>query len=187
MLDSIAILTWPGHERKPDSGAARGARPGRCRVSGLLDAGGSASMESVSCTTAGTFAAVGSYVDGFGHQQAYVVSERNGQWGTAAGVPGLGAPDPCGFAEILSVSCARRATVPPTACMWAVTVTGTPSSATSKTAAGARRSRSQASGHWTRSARASTPCRALPPVPAPPAAPYQDSTGDGQGFVVSQT
>ena len=41
---------------------------------GTLNAGGNASITSVSCATAGTCAAGGSYTDGAGHTQAFVVS-----------------------------------------------------------------------------------------------------------------
>jgi hypothetical protein len=42
---------------------------------GTLNAGGNASITSVSCAPAGTCAAGGSYADGAGHTQAFVVSQ----------------------------------------------------------------------------------------------------------------
>src|SRR5258706_548321 len=51
--------------------------------SGALNAGGEAVVGSVSCASAGNCAAGGSYTDTAGHQQAFVVSERNGTWGEA--------------------------------------------------------------------------------------------------------
>src|SRR5215469_6593405 len=73
---------------------------------GTLNKGGFAQVNSVSCASAGNCAAGGSYTDGHGHQQAFVVSERNGRWGTAIRVPGSGALNGGGFAQVDSVSCA---------------------------------------------------------------------------------
>ena len=47
-----------------------------------------ASVNSVSCGSAGNCAAGGSYADGSGHQQAFVASEVNGTWHNAIEVPG---------------------------------------------------------------------------------------------------
>jgi hypothetical protein len=44
-------------------------------------------------------------VDGSGHGQAFVVSERNGTWGKAIEVPGSGALNPGGDGSVNSVSC----------------------------------------------------------------------------------
>src|SRR5215471_2416641 len=75
--------------------------------SGALNAGGGAGVSSVSCASAGNCAAGGFYTDtdGFGHQQAFVVSERNGTWGTARQVPGSGALNTGASANVNSVSC----------------------------------------------------------------------------------
>jgi hypothetical protein len=75
--------------------------------SGALNAGGAAGVNSVSCASAGNCAAGGFYTDtdGFGHQQAFVVSERNGTWGTARQVPGSGALNTGASASVNSVSC----------------------------------------------------------------------------------
>ena len=70
-----------------------------------LNAGGRAEVLSVSCGPAGGCAAGGSYEDRHGHLQGYVVSAQNGNWGTAAGVPGLATLNAGGQAEVLSVSC----------------------------------------------------------------------------------
>lgn len=43
-----------------------------------LNQGGSASVNSVSCGSAGNCSAGGFYTDGSGHQQAFVASETNG-------------------------------------------------------------------------------------------------------------
>jgi hypothetical protein len=43
----------------------------------------------VSCASAGSCAAGGTYTDGSGHEQGFVVSEQDGRWGNAIQVPGL--------------------------------------------------------------------------------------------------
>jgi hypothetical protein len=70
-----------------------------------LNVGGSASVLSVSCESAGNCSAGGNYEDGSSHQQAFVVSEDNGSWGTAIEVPGSGALNTGGSAQVSSVSC----------------------------------------------------------------------------------
>jgi hypothetical protein len=67
---------------------------------------GSAVILSVSCASAGNCGAGGYYTDGVGHQQAFVVSESGGKWGTAVEVPGTAALNTGGGAQISSVSCA---------------------------------------------------------------------------------
>src|ERR1700684_2191475 len=85
------------------SAASSGAVPaaGAVRAAGLwgravvvpglevLNRGQLAQVSSVSCASPGNCAAGGFYRD---HgQQGFVVSERNGRWGQAVEVPGLGA------------------------------------------------------------------------------------------------
>jgi myo-inositol catabolism protein IolC len=74
--------------------------------SGALNLGGRAQLYSVSCATAGSCAAGGSYVDGSEVYQAFVVSKKNGVWGKAVEVPGSAALNLGGFAAVYSVSCA---------------------------------------------------------------------------------
>ncbi len=69
-----------------------------------LNAGRSAKVSSLSCSTAGNCAAGGSYQDSQRIQQAFVVSEQNGTWGNAVEVPGLASLN-SGVAWISSVSC----------------------------------------------------------------------------------
>jgi hypothetical protein len=71
-----------------------------------LNQGGNASVDSVSCASAGNCSAGGSYRDGSGLDQAFVVSETNGTWGTAREVPGSAALNKGGLAVVHSVSCA---------------------------------------------------------------------------------
>ena len=68
---------------------------------GALNAGGSASVGSVSCGSAGNCAAGGSYQDRSGDFQAFVVSERRGVWGQASALNAAGQA----VAGVLSVSC----------------------------------------------------------------------------------
>jgi len=71
-----------------------------------LNAGGNAEVLSVSCESARNCSAGGYYQDGSGHQQAFVVSEKNGSWSKAIEVPGSGTLNTGGFAQVMSVSCA---------------------------------------------------------------------------------
>ena len=71
-----------------------------------LSAGGGAWVTSVSCASAGNCNGGGYYEDGSGNTQAFVVGETNGSWGKAKQVPGTGALNAGGAAEIHSVSCA---------------------------------------------------------------------------------
>ena len=58
---------------------------------GALDKGGDAGVSAVSCASAGSCAAAGDYTDGGQNGQGFVAAERNGRWGTAIEIPGLGA------------------------------------------------------------------------------------------------
>jgi len=60
----------------------------------------------VSCGSAGGCAAGGFYTDRRGHGQGFVAVERHGRWGTVIEVPGLGALNKGGYADVFSVSCA---------------------------------------------------------------------------------
>jgi hypothetical protein len=96
------------HHQQPFVVGERDGRWGKAiRVpgSGALNAGGDASVASVSCASAGNCAASGFYTDGSGHFQGFVVSETNGTWGTAIRVPGLGTLNKGGDATVISVSC----------------------------------------------------------------------------------
>jgi hypothetical protein len=72
---------------------------------GVLNAGGEAEVLSVSCASAANCTAGGYYADRSGKRQAFVVNERNGSWGRAREVPGLGRLNGGGDAEVISVSC----------------------------------------------------------------------------------
>jgi hypothetical protein len=67
---------------------------------------GLAGTYAVSCASAGNCSAGGGYSDSSGHQQAFVVSQVGGKWGTAVEVPGTATLNTGGDAAILSLSCA---------------------------------------------------------------------------------
>jgi hypothetical protein len=78
----------------------RNGRWGRAiAVPGLraLNKGGGAFVSSVSCGSAGNWAAGGAYEDQSRQEQGFVVVERNGRWGRAIEVPVLG--------PVISLSC----------------------------------------------------------------------------------
>jgi hypothetical protein len=89
-----------GHEQ----GFAADERNGRwgkaIEIPGLaaLNKGGHAIASSVSCAAAGSCAAVGVFTDRSGHWQGFAADERNGRWGNAQLIRGIGSVD--------SVSCA---------------------------------------------------------------------------------
>jgi hypothetical protein len=62
-------------------------------------------ISAVACPSTGNCAAGGDYDDPSGNLQVFVAVERNGTWGTAAGVPGLAALNMGGEADVNSVSC----------------------------------------------------------------------------------
>jgi hypothetical protein len=70
-----------------------------------LNAGGNASLTSVSCGSPGNCSAGGAYYSG-GAFQAFVVHEKTGTWGKAIKVPGTTALNVGANAQVTSVSCA---------------------------------------------------------------------------------
>jgi hypothetical protein len=73
--------------------------------SAVLNQGGGAVIESVSCASAGYCSAGGDYLDGSGHQQAFVLGETAGRWQPAEEVPGTAVLNTGLNAGINSVSC----------------------------------------------------------------------------------
>jgi len=71
-----------------------------------LNTGGDATVNAVSCPSAGNCSAGGQYVNGSDHYQAFVVSQVSGTWGTAIKVPGTAALKAFWGAAVYSVSCA---------------------------------------------------------------------------------
>jgi hypothetical protein len=90
----------------PAAGGPAGSWGRAIEVPGLaaLDKGGKGDVVSVSCGSAG-YCAAGGYYTRHGRYQGFVVSEANGRWGRAIEVPGLGALNADGSAEVNSVSC----------------------------------------------------------------------------------
>jgi len=116
------IVTWcaglalagvvAGGGQSPTSAQAAGSWGRAIEVPGLgalnkgADAIDGTGVSSISCASAGNCAAVGSYRDRYRHYQGFVAAERNGAWGKATEVPGLGALNKGGAAFVTSVSCA---------------------------------------------------------------------------------
>ena len=72
---------------------------------GALNAGGSASVKSVSCATASTCTAGGYYAGRSGHHQGFMVTEHDGIWANAAQMRRLEILNVGESAEVATVSC----------------------------------------------------------------------------------
>jgi hypothetical protein len=72
----------------------------------VLNQGGNAVLEGMSCPSAGNCGAAGYYTDGTGGQQVFLVSEVHGAWGQAEEIPGTATLNAGGGADVGSVSCA---------------------------------------------------------------------------------
>jgi hypothetical protein len=75
-----------------------------------LNVGGDARADAVSCASAGNCSVGGDYTgpvpaEGPPPVQAFVASEKNGRWGAAREVPGSGALNTGGGAEVMGISC----------------------------------------------------------------------------------
>src|SRR5260370_176249 len=84
----------------------RTGRLGLGAGTGGVSGGGSGGGEWVSVGWGGSWGAGGGYRQRAGRAQAVVVSERNGAWRKAIEVPGSGALNAGGSAQVNSVSCA---------------------------------------------------------------------------------
>lgn len=73
--------------------------------SSALNAGGAAGLVTVKCPSAGNCSASGFYTDASTHQQAFVVSQTGGVWGTATEIPGTAVLNAGGLALATSLSC----------------------------------------------------------------------------------
>jgi hypothetical protein len=102
---AAAAGAYAATARAPASGGGWGTAQEVPGTAGL-NQGGVAQILSVSCGAAGNCSAGGFYVDGSSNEQAFVVNEVNGTWGTAAEVPGSAAFNQGGSAWTNSVSCA---------------------------------------------------------------------------------
>jgi hypothetical protein len=72
----------------------------------VLNVGGTALTNSVSCAFDGNCVVVGHYTDATGRWQPFFAEERDGTWGSASTVPGIAALDVGHFSDLQSVSCA---------------------------------------------------------------------------------
>jgi len=71
-----------------------------------LNIDGAAGVSSVSCSTAGSCSAGGSYKDGSARVETFVVDEVGGTWGSAVEAPGINALNADDVAGFSSMSCA---------------------------------------------------------------------------------
>jgi hypothetical protein len=101
---ALAVMAGPaaGAVARADSWGKAIEVPGLARLS----AGHGGTLVAVSCSSPGDCAATGNYDNRAGHGEAYVVSEKNGTWGTAIEVPRLAALNTGGSAQVASLSCA---------------------------------------------------------------------------------
>jgi hypothetical protein len=65
----------------------------------------SSTAESVSCASAGNCTVAGHYTDDHNKTQAFIADETGGTWGSPQQVPGTGALNVAGIADVTSVSC----------------------------------------------------------------------------------
>ena len=65
----------------------------------------SSTAESVSCASAGNCTVAGHYTDDHNKTQAFIADETGGTWGSPQQVPGTGALNVSGIADVTSVSC----------------------------------------------------------------------------------
>jgi hypothetical protein len=152
-----------------------------------LNTGGFAEVLSVSCGSAGNCAAGGDYVDQHRNNQGFVVSEKNGRWGRAIEVPGLGALNKGGYAYVGSVSCASAGNcaaggqyIPPSGLEGFVTVERGNRWGTAIEVPGlAALNQGGNAGVYSVSCAPAGTCAA--------GGPYTDRHGNEEGFVVSQT
>jgi len=152
-----------------------------------LNQGGSALITSVSCARAGTCAAGGSYTDSSGGQQAFVVNETNGSWGTAQEIPGTAALNQGGSAFTGSLSCARAGTC--AAGGWYTDSSGGQQAFVVSEAGGRWGTAQQVPGTAALNQAGSAGTTSVSCTPAgtcTAAGGYTDGSGSGQAFVVSE-
>lgn len=71
----------------------------------VLNVGGQASADAVTCPTGTSCVAVGTFLDAHGFTQGFVASMKNGTWQPAVAVPGLAALNVGGSAGFTDVAC----------------------------------------------------------------------------------
>jgi hypothetical protein len=96
-----------GHDRfqafviDEKNGAWRSAK----EVAGALNTKGYAEITGVSCHSAGNCAAVGFYSPGTSQTRPFIVTSKNGSWGSATAVKGIAALDTGDASSLTAVSC----------------------------------------------------------------------------------
>jgi hypothetical protein len=104
--DAAAAMPMVAGARAAASGGTWGNAQ---EVAGALNQGGEAQILSVSCARASSVnCSAGGYYAGPSGQQAFVVTEQKGKWGTAQEV--AAALDTSGGGEVNSVACASAGT-----------------------------------------------------------------------------
>jgi hypothetical protein len=73
--------------------------------SALAIGGSSAIINPISCSSAGNCSSGGGYIDALGAYQAYVVTEKNGTWGSALELPGSAVLNTAGGAQVTAIAC----------------------------------------------------------------------------------
>jgi hypothetical protein len=74
-------------------------------VAGALNVKGFAEVTAISCHSVGNCAAVGYYAPGITQSRPFVLTSKNGTWGTAAAVKGIAALDTGHYSQLTAVSC----------------------------------------------------------------------------------
>ena len=108
---AIVVLGLAGTAMAQTTSHASAAAPrwGPARqIPGLaaLNKKGVAQVTALSCVSAGNCSAGGTYKDGSGRHQPFVVDEKNGTWGTAEEVPGIAALNKGSYSQVNELSCA---------------------------------------------------------------------------------
>ncbi len=86
---------------------ANGAWGSAAELPGIatMNAGGASAVFNLSCTASGSCSAVGNYTDGSSAEQAFVVDEVSGTWGSIEEAPGSAALNVGGGANLNDVAC----------------------------------------------------------------------------------
>lgn len=109
-VSSLAVIGAAGAQAAPvksdaSASASPWAKPIAVPGLGALNTGHSASISSISCSSAGNCAAAGTYAPQIATQQGFVVSETKGHWGKAIELPGLSTLNKNNQLLNISVSC----------------------------------------------------------------------------------
>ena len=91
------------YAQQTNSGTEEGIQ--RLTSSTVLNVGGTALTNAVSCASDGNCVVVGHYTDATGRWQPFFAEEAGGTWQSASTVPGIAALDVGHFSDLQSVSC----------------------------------------------------------------------------------